>query len=103
MKEKFNKQVLDFCFENSYHIHFDVMSDSDFFRQASDKNISWFKENIDKLIKFSYNIEEHANMNGKKIKLVLVELEYREKNVTQLALFKMLHIHYPKFEKLLEI
>ncbi|MCL2651772.1 MAG: hypothetical protein FWD60_12230 [Candidatus Azobacteroides sp.] len=98
MKEEFNKQILDFCFENSYHIHFDMMLDSDFFRQPSDKNISWFKDNINKLIKFSYHIEEHINMNGKKIKIILVELEYREKNETQLMLFKMLHSHYLKFE-----
>jgi len=100
MKEQFNKQILDFCFNNSYHIHFDMMLDSDFFRQPSDKNRLWFSDNIDKLISFSYNIEEYTNMNGKKVKVILVELEYREKNVTQLVLFKMLHLHYSKFETL---
>ena len=100
MKEKFNKQALDFCFDNSYHIHFDMMLDSDFFRQPSNKNMLWFKDNIDKLIKFSHHIEEYINMNGKKIKILLVELEYREKNISQLVLFKILHLHYPTFEKL---
>ena len=98
MKEEFNQQILDFCFENSYHIHFDMMLDSDFFRQPSDKNASWFKDNFDKLIKFSYHIEEHVNMDGKKVKIILVELEYREKNISQLVLFKLLHSHYLKFE-----
>ncbi|MDR0230920.1 MAG: hypothetical protein LBI82_02240 [Dysgonamonadaceae bacterium] len=103
MEEKFNKQILDFCFDNSYHIHFDMMLDSDFFRQPSDKNISWFKSNIDKLISFSHHIEEYTNMNGKKVKIILVELEYREKSITQLVLFKMLHLHYPRFEELIGI
>ena len=102
MKEKFNEQILDFCFDNSYHIHFDMMLDSDFFRQPSDKNMLWFKNNINQLINFSYNIEEYINMNGKKVKVILVELEYREKNITQLVLFKMLYSHYPEFEKLFE-
>ncbi len=102
MKIRFNKQILDFCFNNSYHIHFDTMLDSDFFRQPSEKNISWFINNLDKLINFSCNIEEHINMNGKKIKIILVELEYREKNISQLVLFKMLYEHYPELEKLFE-
>ena len=101
MKEKFNKQILDFCFNNSYHIHFDMMLDSDFFRQPSDKKPLWFKDNIDKLINFSCNIEEYNNMNEKKDKFISIELEYREKNITQLALFKMLYLHYSEFEKLL--
>ena len=100
MKERFNGQILDFCFENSYHIHFDMMLDSDFFRQPSDKNMLWFKDNTDKLINFSHTVEEYVNMNGKKLKIILVELEYREKNITQLGLFKMLYLHYPEFEKL---
>ena len=100
MKEKFNEQILDFCFDNSYHIHFDMMSDSDFFRQPSDKNMLWFKNNMDKIINFFYNVEEYTNMNGQKLKIILVELEYREKNVSQLALFKLLHSHYPTFETL---
>ena len=103
MKDKFNKQILDFCLENSYHIHFDMMPDSDFFRQPSDKNMMWFRDNLNKLISFAYKPEEYTHTDGEIIKILLVELEYREKNLTQLVLFKMQYSHHQEFEKLLEI